>query len=94
MRGLSWQDSRGEYERAAALLRQALRQQPSLDILHGQMGNVLYHQGKYPEALAKSFEKALVLDPAHPIITTTSEMFYGLCAGWTRPSEAIGTASP
>jgi tetratricopeptide (TPR) repeat protein len=57
--------ARGDFDQAAALLGRAIRLQPAVSEIHGQLGNVLRAQGKYQEAMA-CFDRALTLDPEDP----------------------------
>ena len=56
---------RGNHAQAVRLLSQAILLQPTLSILHGQLGNALCAQHRYEAAVA-SFERALSLAPDDP----------------------------
>src|SRR6185295_14039296 len=52
----------GDIERAQSYLERALSLDPDSSLLHVTMGEVLYHRGLSPEALA-ALERAVALNP-------------------------------
>lgn len=76
---------RGDHQTAERLIRQALRENPSADTYHNNLGKALQGLGRLEEA-ADSYQRTLELNPSHVLACNNLGKIYAELGRW---EEAI-----
>ncbi len=78
---------RGDHQTAERLIRQALRENPSADTYHNNLGKALQGLGRLEEA-ADSYQRTLELNPSHVLACNNLGKIYAELGRW---EEAIAS---